>query len=167
MVDAISQDFAGLINGPLLVRALLRLGIATLLGGVLGYQRQRQGKAAGLRTHMLVTLGAALFVLISEGTGGTSADLSRVIQGVVTGIGFLGAGAILKLSQEREVHGLTTAAGIWMATAIGMAVGVGRLELAFPGAGLAILILSVIGEIEPRPKEGTCDEQAKLEPTPT
>src|SRR6266446_1779921 len=91
-------------------RVFVRLGLAVILGGILGYERESEGKAAGLRTHILVCLGAALFMLVPLELGASLADLTRVAQGVAAGIGFLGAGAILKLSRERKIHGLTTAA---------------------------------------------------------
>jgi putative Mg2+ transporter-C (MgtC) family protein len=80
----------------------------------------------------------------------TSADLSRVIQGIATGIGFIGGGAILKLKEEHVVQGLTTAASIWVATAIGVAAGLGRLWSAALGAGLAFVVLSLLGRFEYR-----------------
>src|SRR4051812_25300845 len=98
MWELVEQDFAELPGMAQVLRMVVRLLLAAALGGVLGYHREREGKAAGLRTHMLVTLGAALFVAASEAYGMKTADLSRVIQGIVTGIGFLGGGAILKLS---------------------------------------------------------------------
>jgi putative Mg2+ transporter-C (MgtC) family protein len=147
---AISGDLDTLRTDAQFWQAVFRLVVAALLGGVLGYQRERAHQAAGLRTHMLVTMGAALFVLMIQHAGGTSADFSRVAQGVVTGIGFIGAGAIIKLDKEHEVHGLTTAAGIWLATAIGMATGLGRLELALPGTLLAFIVLAVLRKLEPR-----------------
>jgi putative Mg2+ transporter-C (MgtC) family protein len=101
----------------------VRLIIALLLGAVVGAQRERWGKPAGLRTHMLVSLGAAVFVIGSLEFSMDSEGVSRVIQGLVTGIGFIGAGAILKLQEQREVEGLTTAAGIWLTAAVGVAVG--------------------------------------------
>ena len=161
--DAVAHDLAHLGNGAEFAQVLVRLLAAGIFGAVLGYQRERMHQAAGLRTHILVTMGAALFVLIIHFPAGNDADLSRVIQGVVTGIGFLGAGAIIKLEPEKEVHGLTTAAGIWLATAIGMAAGVGRLDLALPGTILAFFVLSVLRKIEgdshhaagpPKGKEG-------------
>lgn len=85
------------------------------------------GKPAGLRTHMLVALGSALFVVASLEFGMSSSDLSRVIQGLATGIGFIEGGAIFKLNEEREITGLTTAAGIWLTAAVGVAVGDGAL----------------------------------------
>jgi putative Mg2+ transporter-C (MgtC) family protein len=97
---------------------------------------------------MLVALGAALFVLADVEVGMTSADLSRVIQGLAAGIGFIGGGAILKLSEERDIQGLTTAAGIWMTAAVGVVVGLGRLGLALLRIALAWLTLAVVGRIE-------------------
>ena len=97
---------------------------------------------------MLVALGTALFVLADVEVGMTSADLSRVIQGLAAGIGFIGGGAILKLSEERDIQGLTTAAGIWMTAAVGVVVGLGRLGLALLSIALAWLTLAVVGRIE-------------------
>ena len=110
-------------------RVTLRLLLALALAGLIGYERQRAGKAAGLRTHMLVALGSTLFVLAPLEGGMTIGDAGRVIQGIVAGIGFLGAGAILKRAREDEVSGLTTAASIWFTAAIGTTVGVGHLWL--------------------------------------
>jgi putative Mg2+ transporter-C (MgtC) family protein len=132
------------------LRITVRMLLAATLGGLLGYERQRHGKQAGLRTHMLVALGSAFFVLVPEQAGMSQNALSRVIQGVITGIGFLGAGTILKLSGERQIRGLTTAAGIWLAAAVGVAVGLGRLIPAVLGTLLALIILSVLRQLEQR-----------------
>jgi putative Mg2+ transporter-C (MgtC) family protein len=126
-----------------MVRVVVRICTAALLGGILGAERERAGKAAGLRTHMLVALGCALFVLFPAEAGMAQADLSRVIQGVATGIGFIGAGTILKRSDSREVEGLTTAAGIWLTGAVGLAVGAGQLWLPVIAVGCAWMILSL------------------------
>lgn len=150
MWSAVEAEFSDLTNVEQVIPLFVRLLLAVILGGLLGIQRERAHKSAGLRTHMLVTLGAALFVMIGEMAGLTSADVSRVIQGIVTGIGFLGAGAILKLSDEKRVKGMTTAAGIWLATAIGTGVGLGRYWLAILGTILALLILSILGWAELR-----------------
>jgi putative Mg2+ transporter-C (MgtC) family protein len=147
-LELVRQDFADLATWPELIRIFVRLLFAALLGGALGYERERVGKAAGLRTHMLVALGAALIVLAPQQAGITIADQSRVIQGIVVGIGFLGGGAIIKGAEERQVTGLTTAAGIWLTAAVGMAVGLGRLSLALLGVLLALVILSVLQGIE-------------------
>lgn len=85
-----------------LTRITVRCFVAVLLGGLIGYEREMRGTAAGLRTHMLVALGAALFVIVPLETGVSHADVSRVLQGVISGIGFLGAGAVIKLSQDQK-----------------------------------------------------------------
>ncbi len=126
----------------------IRLLFAIVLGAILGAQREHRGKPAGLRTHMLVSLGAALFVVAALQSGMNDEGISRLLQGLVAGIGFLGAGAILKLQREREVEGLTTAAGLWLTAAVGVAVGLGRLGLASIAMLLAWLIMSVLGKIE-------------------
>jgi putative Mg2+ transporter-C (MgtC) family protein len=145
---------SGLPDARQLVRVLIRLLAATLLGAAVGIERERARKPAGLRTHILVTLGTTVFVLASSGVGMVSADLSRVIQGIVTGIGFIGAGSILKLSEARDIQGLTTAASIWMASAIGVAVGLGSLGLALLSTVLTLIVLTVMRRIESRPDKG-------------
>jgi putative Mg2+ transporter-C (MgtC) family protein len=115
---------------------------------VIGIQRERAGKPAGLRTHMMVALGAAVFIMASGEFGMNADSISRVIQGLVTGIGFLGAGAILKLYDKRAVEGLTTAAGIWITAALGVAVGLGRFGLALLATLLAWMTLSLVRQME-------------------
>lgn len=128
-----------------MLRVVIRICTAALLGGILGAERQRAGKAAGLRTHMLVALGSALFVLFPAELRMETADLSRVIQGIATGIGFIGAGTILKRADAAEVHGLTTAASIWLTAAIGLAVGAGQLWLPVVAVACAWVILAIFG----------------------
>jgi putative Mg2+ transporter-C (MgtC) family protein len=148
-MDIIWEELtSGLPDARQLVHVLIRLIAATLLGAIIGIQRERAGKPAGLRTHMLVTLGTAVFVLACSGVGMSSDALSRVIQGIVTGIGFIGAGSILKLSEEREVQGLTTAAGVWMTAAVGVAVGLGSLGVALLSTLFTLIILSFAGRVE-------------------
>jgi putative Mg2+ transporter-C (MgtC) family protein len=148
-VDVFLEELiGGLPDARQIARVVIRLLAAMLLGAVIGIQREQTGKPAGRRTHMLVALGAALFVLAPVEVGMTSADLSRVIQGLATGIGFIGGGAILKLSEERDIRGLTTAAGIWMTAAVGVAVGLGRLGLALLSVALTWVTLAVVGKIE-------------------
>jgi putative Mg2+ transporter-C (MgtC) family protein len=118
-----------------------------VLGGAIGLEREITGKAAGLRTHMLVALGAAVFTLAPHEAGMTIADLSRVFQGLIAGIGFLGAGAILKLPSDQRILGLTTAASIWLTAAIGAAVAVGALWLPVLAVSLALVILLVVRRI--------------------
>jgi putative Mg2+ transporter-C (MgtC) family protein len=150
-MDIILEEITGgLTDARQLTRIVSRLLVAMLLGAIVGIQREQTGKPAGLRTHMLVSLGAALFVLAPLESGMNSDDLSRVIQGLATGIGFIGGGAILKLSAEREIQGLTTAAGIWMTAAIGVAVGLGRIVTALLSMLLTWFILAVIGKVEHR-----------------
>jgi len=138
------EDFSDLPDVGQVIRLAVRLILAALLGGVLGFERERSGKAAGVRTHMLVALGSALFVLIPQQAGMAAADLSTVIQGVVSGIGFIGAGAILKQDGQQQVKGLTTAAGLWLTAAVGIAAGIGRETSAVLGTFLALFILSVV-----------------------
>lgn len=150
VLDVFRQDFADLPDLRLLIQLTLRLLLAAILGGLLGYERERAGKPAGMRTYMLVSLGAALLVLVPQQAGMQTADLSRVIQGLVTGIGFIGAGAILKEEGEHKVVGLTTAAGIWLIAAIGMTVGIGHDFSAILTTLLALVILSVLPHVERR-----------------
>ncbi len=136
----------------------VRLIVALFVGAVIGWNRQISGKSAGLRTHMLVSLGAALFSLaplqVAAGSGsGVGIDaLSRAIQGVAAGVGFLGAGEILHHREhpldKPKVKGLTSAAAIWVAAALGLVAGCGLWQLSLLGAGLALLTLSTIKRLE-------------------
>ena len=117
--------------------------ISTLLGTLVGFERQMGRKAAGLRTHVLVCLGSTMFTLLTAHAtrvfGGPSLDPTRIIHGVITGVGFLGAGSIMR--HEGYVHGLTTAASVWIVAAIGVAVGVHAYPLALIGTILALIVL--------------------------
>lgn len=129
----------------------MRLVAAGGLGALIGLERDMHGRAAGLRTHLLVCMGAALFTILSIVVATTSdgefvADPGRIAAQIVTGIGFLGAGAILK--EGFSVRGLTTASSLWIAAAVGMASGAGRYELAGATAVLALASLSVLRRIE-------------------
>lgn len=138
----------GIGDGRELGKVLIRVLAAMLFGAAIGIERESAGKAAGVRTHMLVTLGTALFVLVSVQYGFSTDGLSRVIQGIVTGIGFVGAGSIIKLNDELDVRGLTTSAGIWIAASIGVAVGLGSVGLAAIGTVFALVILSLAKSID-------------------
>ena len=118
---------------------LVRLLIAVLLGSLVGYERERQGKPAGLRTHAMVGLGATLFTVVSLYGFGPGTDTSRVAAMIVSGIGFLGAGAILH--ERGGVQGLTTAASLWVTAAIGIAVGVGMILMSL---ATTILVFAVL-----------------------
>ena len=144
------EDIFSVPDGPQMLRVVTRVLVAAALGALLGYERERAGKPAGLRTHMLVALGAALFVLFPAESGMNIADLSRVIQGVATGIGFIGAGTILKRAEAEQVEGLTTAASIWLTGAIGMSVGAGQLWLSALCAISAWIILYGLARFETR-----------------
>lgn len=145
VLDTIAAEFSDVGDLAQLTRILVRLLLAALLGFVLGFEREQQGKAAGVRTHMLVAIGSAMFVLVPQQTGIVPADMSRVIQGLVAGVGFLCAGTILKQGKdEHHVQGLTTAAGLWMTAAIGMACGLGREATAVISALLALVVLQFV-----------------------
>jgi putative Mg2+ transporter-C (MgtC) family protein len=121
---------------------ILRFLLAAGLGAGIGYQREQAGKAAGLRTHILVSSGAALFTLVSiYGFSGAVVDISRVAAGVVVGIGFIGAGVILRGQREKEVAGLTTAATIWIAAAIGLAAGTGMYLISVIATAVTVGVL--------------------------
>jgi putative Mg2+ transporter-C (MgtC) family protein len=139
----IATEFSDINDLEQLTRVCLRLLLAALLGAILGIEREHAGKAAGIRTHMLVAMGGALFVLVPLQGGMDTEGLSRVIQGVVAGVGFLCAGTILKAKDEEQVHGLTTAAGLWMTAAIGVAAGLGREMTAVISALFAFAILAL------------------------
>lgn len=149
----------GLTSGADAERVLLRMVVAVLLGGLVGMQREHAGKPAGVRTHMLVSLATALVVLACAGMGMQFDAQSRVIQGIVTGIGFIGAGSILKLSEERDIQGLTTAAGLWLTAAIGIACGVGTIGIALITAVVTVGVLALAGVIETR----AADREAQKE----
>lgn len=139
------SDIADLEEATVVV---LRLLLAVMLGAAIGYERERRGKDAGLRTHTLVALGATVFVLVPATSGMDTADASRVMQGVVSGIGFLGAGAILKQERGQEVKGLTTAASIWVAAAVGVSIGYGREATAVATTLAALFVLAVVSRFE-------------------
>ena len=141
----VAAEFSDVGDVAQFVRILVRLFLAAVLGFILGFEREQHGKAAGVRTHMLVAIGSAMFVLVPQQTGIVPADMSRVIQGLVAGVGFLCAGTILKQGRdEQHVQGLTTAAGLWMTAAIGMACGLGREVTAVISALLALAVLSLV-----------------------
>ena len=126
---------------------VIRLLIAAFLGAVIGYERARAKKPAGIRTHLMVCMGAALFTVISIWGFAGNADPSRIAAGVVVGVGFLGAGTILR--QERGVAGLTTAATIWAVAAIGVAIGTGLYIVGAVAAGIVPLALRFLPHHHP------------------
>ncbi len=136
------HEFSDLDDVSNITQVVMRLGVALILGGLLGFEREMAGRDAGLRTHMLVAVGSALVVVAPLQNGFTQDQMSRVLQGLVSGIGFLGAGAIIKLSAEREVRGLTTAASLWMTAGVGVAAGLGREATAILSVAIALAILA-------------------------
>ncbi len=143
-----SELIAGLPTVQDSERILIRLVASMFLGGIVGLQRERVGKAAGMRTHILISISTALFVLVCTSVDMGLDGLSRVIQGIATGLGFIGTGTILKRSDKMEVHGLTTAAGLFLTAAIGVACGIGRIGLGIVAAAMAWLVLSVLAHLE-------------------
>jgi putative Mg2+ transporter-C (MgtC) family protein len=131
------------MNLSSLLEMIARFALAVALGAGIGFQRERAGKAAGLRTHILVSSGAALFTLVSiyGFSGAATVDISRVAAGVVVGIGFIGAGVILRGQREKEVAGLTTAATIWLTAAVGLAAGTGMYLISVIATAVTVGVL--------------------------
>ncbi len=144
IANTVTTEFSDLPDAAQTTRVVLRLTIAALLGGLLGWEREHAGKAAGVRTHMLVAMGTALFVLVSQQIGMGMEELSRVIQGVAAGVGILCAGTILKNNELSDAKGLTTAAGLWLTAAVGVAAGLGQEMTAVLATALALMILAVV-----------------------
>ena len=157
---AVAAEFSDLPDVAEFTRVVLRLLLAALLGGLLGIEREHKGKAAGVRTHMLVAMGAALFVLVAQQAGIEAADNSRVLQGIIAGVGFRGAGTILKGDAESQVKGLTTAAGIWLTAAIGVAAGLGREATAVLSTVLALVVLWAIPMLHDKVSRNAANHKA-------
>lgn len=144
--EALANEFS-LPDAGTTTIIIVRLLTAAVLGGMLGMERESKGRAAGFKTHVLVSIGSALFVMAPLLSGIDPADVTRVMQGIVSGIGFLGAGAIIKLERDERIEGLTTAAGIWMVSAIGMAAGMGLEIMALVTTLIALAVVAVIPRI--------------------
>jgi putative Mg2+ transporter-C (MgtC) family protein len=149
VADVLAAEFSDL-SATEAIQLGVRLAVAGVIGGLLGWERELAGKAAGFRTHILVAVGSAAMVAVPSQAGVGPDAISRVIQGLVTGIGFIGAGCILKPNGEGTVRGLTTAAGIWLTAAVGITAGMGRELSAMLIGGLGWFILSVLGRWEAR-----------------
>jgi putative Mg2+ transporter-C (MgtC) family protein len=125
----------------------MRLGVGLVLGAVIGFERELHRQPAGFRTHALVALGSALFTIVSAyGFAGSNVDPTRIAAQIVSGIGFIGAGTILR--HRGNIRGLTTAASLWSVAAIGMAAGAGMLAMAAIGTTMILVVLSVLDRIE-------------------
>jgi putative Mg2+ transporter-C (MgtC) family protein len=153
-LSALEDEFADLPSAGHLIRLIVRLVVAAALGGLIGYERRKAGKDAGPRTHMLVAAGSALFVLVPQQAGMSLDGISRVLQGLLAGIGFIGGGAILKSPEQGRVHGMTSAAGMWMVAAVGVTVGLGRMASAVIAAAFAYVVLSSLQRLEQRIEAG-------------
>jgi putative Mg2+ transporter-C (MgtC) family protein len=147
VLQTVVEEFSDLDGAEEATQLIVRLLVAAVLGAVLGYERERMGKAAGVRTHMLVAASSALIVLVPVQSGLGDDALSRIIQGLLAGVGFVCAGAILKLERAEQVQGLTTAAGVWMTSAVGIAAGLGREMTALIAAGLVLGVLALEGPL--------------------
>lgn len=141
------SEFFSVPDADFLIFVTSRLSAAALLGGLIGFEREWAGKAAGLRTHMTVALGCATFMLAAVESSSDAGNVSRAIQGIAAGIGFIGAGTILKREEEADIKGLTTAASIWLTAAIGAAAGGGQIWLASIGVAIAFIILTVFSSL--------------------
>ena len=143
VAQTVAAEFSDVGDAEQLTQVIVRTLMAAVLGGVIGFEREFHGKPAGIRTHMLVALGSALVVLVPLQAGFGEDAMARVVQGLLAGIGFLCAGSILKLEGEEHIRGLTTAAGLWMTTGIGLAAGMGRETTAVLSTALALVILAL------------------------
>ena len=146
VLQALATELA-LPDAETLTVIVVRVLVAAVLGGIIGWEREQKGRAAGLKTHILVAVGSALFVLAPTLAGIGGGDNTRVMQGIVSGIGLLGAGAILRNREGTQVEGLTTAASIWMTAAIGMAAGMGLEVLAITATVLTWLVVAAIPKL--------------------
>lgn len=142
--STIVSEFSDIPDLSTMTRITLRLVLAAFLGGLLGYEREMKARSAGLRTHMLVAVGAALFVIGPLESGMPLPDLSRVLQGIIQGVGFLGAGAIIVRTAQHKIQGLTTAANIWATAGIGILAGLGLDATAVLATAIVMIILAVI-----------------------
>lgn len=138
------SEFSDIPDLSTMTRITLRLLLAAILGGILGYEREMKSRNAGVRTHMLVAVGAALFVIGPIQSGIPLSDMSRVLQGIVQGIGFLGAGAIIVRKNPQTVKGLTTAANIWATAGIGIVAGLGLEATAVLATFVVFIILAAV-----------------------
>lgn len=149
----VQGEFSDLPDAAYVARLVVRFLIAGVLGGAIGLQRERSGKPAGMRTQMIVCIGTAFFVGVPQLAGMSLDSLSRIIQGIAAGIGFLGAGVILKDLKTASISGVTTAASVWLTAALGIAVGMGREASAVIGTVLTLLILALVPHASKNPRK--------------
>ena len=162
--STIVVEFSDVPDLETATKITVRILIAAVLGGVLGYERERKSIGAGMRTHMLVAVGAAIFMIGPTLAGMSAGDLSRVIQGTIQGIGFLGAGAIILGTPSRKVKGLTTAASIWAAAGIGVAAGLGLEATAVLSTIVVLFVLAGVPLLMKRARQTPYDEGSESKP---
>ena len=150
-------EFSDIPDVASVTRITVRILVAAVLGGILGYEREQKSRSAGVRTHMLVAVGAAIFMIGPTQAGMSLGDLSRVIQGTIQGIGFLGAGAIIIGTATRRVQGLTKAASIWATAGIGVAAGLGIEATAILSTIIVLFVLTIVPLIVKRANETSSD----------
>lgn len=156
---SIVSEFSDIPDLSSLTRITVRLVMAAILGGLIGYERERKASSAGVRTHMLVAVGAALFVIGLLQSGMDISDMSRVLQGIVQGVGFLGAGAIILRAGQLKISGLTTAANIWVTAGIGVVVGLGLEATAVLSTVIVLIVLAAVPLIVPQTKVDAASEK--------
>jgi putative Mg2+ transporter-C (MgtC) family protein len=148
VLETLRTELADLGDTADITRVVLRLFVASALGACLGWERERAGAMAGLRTHMLVALGVAMMIVASQLGGVAQAELSRVLQGIFAGVGFVGAAAIIRPHDGERVHGVTTAASIWATASIAAAAGLGLEAPAIVATVFAVVILAWLRRVE-------------------
>lgn len=141
-----------------MTRIILRLVLAAFLGGIIGFERERKAKSAGVRTHTLVAVAAALFILEPLQSGMEISDMSRALQVIVQGVGFLRAGAIIIRTGQNKIHGLTTAANIWATVGIGVIVGLGLDATAVLSTTIVLIILALVSYVVQPPIQDDADQ---------
>ena len=162
--STIVAEFSDIPDVETVTKITVRILLAAVLGGILGYERERKSISAGVRTHMLVAIGAAIFMIAPTQAGMSTGDLSRVIQGTIQGIGFLGAGAIIIGTSTRRVQGLTTAASIWAAAGIGVAAGLGIEATAVLSTIVVLFVLAVVPLLMKLVTKNSSDAVSKSSP---
>lgn len=155
--SVIVSEFSDITDIDTILRITVRLVVAATLGGIIGYERELKARSAGVRTHMLVCMGTAIFVIGPTQAGMPIEDMSRIMQGVIQGIGFLGAGAIIVGTAKQKTRGLTTAAGVWATAGIGIAVGVGLEATAVLATILVVITLGILPLILDVPRDSSQD----------
>jgi len=157
IASTIANEFSDIADLETITRISVRLLVAAILGGIIGYERELKSRNAGIRTHMLVCIGTAMFVIGPTQAGMPIEDMSRILQGIVQGIGFLGAGAIVIGASRQQITGLTTAAGVWATAGIGIAVGLGLEATAVLATLFVLITLGAVPLFQRQPNDTSAD----------